>query len=404
MHDSIAPKLKKDKRTLLYYCAVPIRGTRRHRWICLGERSYERALEIVQTTGLDRLLLLHRANALTSEAVQLVTAGQVTTCTEAYYQWLDWFKPTRAKGTTDAYCQELKALFRFAGLGEPPLAALTEQVIRDFVNEAKCKFQTRCKRLAAVRSLMKFASARGLVMGNPSLLVQVNTRDMSVEMLETKHYQPIPDGSYHRLLAAARTVPMKAYWPIHDWIVLSYCTGLRLSDCVDFEWASIKDDHLAIYPLKGRKNGRKRLAVPLSDPLIGQSEMLELIARLKSEVREDARHVWPLAQVEFTCFSHARLHVQTAIRKVFDAAGLPEHSFHSLRTTFARRLEAAGKTLEQIAARMSHSSVETTKIYLGTANGQTRTPAGTDWSWARPAIAGPVSASPSPEPTVGSYG
>lgn len=351
-------KLKKDSRTLLIYVAVPIRGTKRFKWICTGERSYAKAREMVTTVGLDRLLHLHHASALTAESIQLVTAGRPTTCREAFGQWRDWITPMRAERTVRAYVGYLEHFMAGNLTSRASIGDITEDMVRDYINQPDRCYNSLSVRHAALRSLFKFAHARGLVATNPVALVEINTRNMPVDKLEPKHYQPVPEEGYRKLLALTEGQP------VHDWVVLAYCTGLRISDCISLEWASVQADHLVVYPLKGRNFRAKRLAVPLSDPFIARPELLELVARLKAGEREDTRHVWPNDECEFNRFDQGRRGISDRLTKLFRKAGLPGYSFHCLRTAFARRLEAAGESLERIAGRMAHSSTNTTKVYL----------------------------------------
>lgn len=352
-----SPELNKDRRTGFYYVAIPIAGTNRRKWVCTGERGLTAAQNVVEMFGVDRLLHLHNAQCLTAEAVALVTTGKVITCMEVYRLWYKWHIDRRSPGTHNVYCELIMALLRFHGVVDQPIGLLSEDMVREYVNRGETSYAARSLRLVAVRSFLRFASARALIVGNPSELVEVNRREMTVSQLESKPTQPWTDEEYAKILA----LPQDFVW--RDWVILSYCTGLRLVDCVGFEWASLLPNAIIAFPLKTRNSCRQtRLELPLSDPLIGRPELLDLIARLRARERIDDTYVWYYDRMNYAEPTRCRaLNWPFYMKK--RKLGIPK-TFHGLRTTFARRLQAAGKTIEEIAGHMGHSTTATTAGYL----------------------------------------
>lgn len=352
------PPLKKDRATKLYHVQIPIAGTDRHKWVCTGERGLQKARDIVQSVGVDRLLHLEKADALSAEAIALVTSGRVTTCEEIVELWSQWFQPRRSANTHYLYMGYLSLLMNQYQCHKRPISFLTEVHIRDFVNAPGVPAATAEIRLVVVRTLFRFASARAYLVGNPAELVEVNRRSMSIEQLTPKETLPYSDEEWAKVLS----LPADDRW--RDWAILSYCTGLRLIDCIGLEWASFTPDGIVVFPIKTRMANKVRLFLPFADPLVGRRELMDLIGRLLARERDDPLYVWPIARLEYEDPVVAKT-IRNQFARRLQQLKIVGKRFHGLRTTFARRLEAAGKTLEQIAVRMGHTNTDTTKVYLG---------------------------------------
>jgi integrase len=193
-----------------------------------------------------------------------------------------------------------------------------------------------------------------MIVGNPAELVEIDHRSMTIEQKEVRHHPPLTEEEYQLALS-------KLGRPHRDWVVLGYCCGLRLGDAVCLEFDSFTAEHIIVWPSKSKK--AKRLALPLNDPLIARPELLELIADLLGRRGEDALYVWPDDQEQF--LTPQRNHYTKVFGRKFAAIGINDRTFHGLRVSFARRLQAAGKTIYDVAKAMGHDSTSTTAIYIG---------------------------------------
>lgn len=86
--------------------------------------------------------------------------------------------------------------------------------------------------------------------------------------------------------------------------------------------------------------------------------MLERLAKKKL----DEKYVFP-AQCEIDKDVSRRATLSVYYGRMLARIGITGKSFHCLRHSFVSRCHEAGKTLEQIAVWVGHSSEETTKIY-----------------------------------------
>lgn len=340
-----------------YYLRVPVANSNRRKWISTNERDIKSARRAVKISGADRLIQLHNARCLTAETIAMVTLGRNVTSEEIFTLWLEWVQPRLAPSSFVKYEHSIRLFLEHHGANKKPLNCIREEDCNAWINDGVSPRSTREGRLTALRLFFKWTNAKGLIVGNPVALVEINFREMTVEQIEGKHTPPMSEDDYQRIIADPR---IKGFY--HDATILAYCTGLRLCDCAALQWDSFTATEIVVYPLKTVR-GAKRLAIPLSDPLIARPELLEVIARLLAvNPRADPTYVWPETQ-ERVCQEGKSIssYYVWLIRRT----GVQVGTFHGLRAAFSRRLDAAGRTLEQIAKAMGHSSIEQTSVYVG---------------------------------------
>jgi integrase len=205
---------------------------------------------------------------------------------------------------------------------------------------------------------MRFAQAKGVVLGNPAELVTPDHRRMTIAQLEKRLVRPLTEAEYLRVLAQPK---LPQYW--RDWTVLAYCCGYRLTDCVSMQWDSFTPETIIVYPKKSRR--AQRLEISLADTLIVRPELGELIARLAGSDHPDSTYIWPEHCGRFR--GPQRGQFSRCFVRLLAKCGIHGATFHSLRRACAVRLLVAGRSLEQIGQALGHSSVELTKLYTESA-------------------------------------
>lgn len=342
------------------YCfRIPINGSQRHRWVPTGEYSLERAREVVKEAGADRLVMLANAQAMTHDAISVVTQGRRVTGTDVVTGWHRWMLRRVAPSTLTGYTRHVAGLIERFGVQNKPLSCISEDDLHEYVNGDDLGLGSIQNRMKALYHFYLYASAHGYIVGNPFLLVEIERRTMSVERLETRHHEPITEDEYNRI---------RAHWSINqfwrDAAVLGYCCGLRLVDCCLLEWASFTRDELIIH-MKKHRSGGKRLALPLNDPLIARPELQELIERLTARPHWPSKqYVWADEATRYLGPSGYGLSIRFAQLIRCKRIGVNK-SFHGFRSAFARRLRDDGVSIENVARALGHSSIETSKIYTG---------------------------------------
>ena len=228
------------------------------------------------------------------------------------------------------------------------LTAITRNSLERFVNAGGAHKSTRVGRLAAIRSFFKYARAKNFILVNPADITFVRRRELEIDQLETAERFPLSEGEFRRILAVAspfwKAVTSIAYW-----------TGLRFSDCVALEWASVGPDFLTVWT---KKRG-KRVALPLDDPLLGAGELRAVLAGIP---RADPVYCFPAQRAE--CLAGRRSKYPTAFAEMLINLGITNKSFHSTRHAAITRFAIAGKSLEEIGQLVAHADPETTSRYI----------------------------------------
>ena len=319
------------------------------------------AKAIVEASGIKRIELAAKAGALTSEALTAVVAGRKVTVADAILQWMEWMEINREPSTAKNQSTFLNAWVERIDAKRWPISRITEQHIDGYVNdESDATAATRGSRLAAIRSFFLFASARGYLVGNPAALIEVRLRNLSHEQKEPKKRVPITADEYRRIMA----------WPVEELALgqfmrsataIAYWCGLRLGDIASLEWASFTGSELVVWT--GKRDAR--VALPLSDPLIGSGELSLVFIGLMEDRRPDARYVFP-AERKIAMDMDERAKLSVYYGRFLEKVGIEGKSFHCLRHSFATRLKRAGKTLEEIGRVIGHSNTKTTEGYTHT--------------------------------------
>ena len=316
------------------------------------------AMIVVDQAGVANLELAAKANALTAETVTAIVAGRKITAATAAEQWLERLRTNREISTVTNHGYYVAAWLERLGAKAWPVARLTEQHVDSYVNEkSDATAATRGSRLAAIRSFFMFCSARGYIVGNPAALGEVRLRGLTHEQIEPKKRVPITADEYRRIMA----------WPADDMTLgkfmtaataISYWTGLRLTDIANLEWPCFTGTELIVWTGKTDT----RVALPLSNPLIGSGELKMVLLGVAEEARPGARYLFPDAhKIATDLTDRAKLSVYYG--RLLERVGIEGKSFHCLRHAFVTRLKKAGVTIEEIGRVVGHSNTKTTEGY-----------------------------------------
>jgi integrase/recombinase XerC len=343
-------EIRFNERSRFYDVPVPIAGTNRRRWISTGCRSLAEAAGVVADSGVNRLVHLANAKAVTQAAIQIITAGRKVTCTEILGSFTCESAGRWSDVTLAAHRTNIMAFFRWVGCASKPLVEVERKTVLEWVNHGDAAYNTRCVRMSSMRALYRYARARNFVLENMAEDAFIDRRKMSHDELEPARVEPFTEAEFWKIV---NYPDITTFWRYATCI--SYWSGLRFSDCVCLEWDSITVSGLIVWT---RKRG-KRIVLPWTDTVLGVKELEVIFACM---AREDKTYVFPEERAQYVSGKRSRF--PTAYRTLLDKLEIKGKSFHSLRHTAATRLKAAGKTLEDIGQVLGHSSIETTKIYV----------------------------------------
>ena len=267
------------------------------------------------------------------------------------------YLPTAKKKKASWYGDQNRFNCRInAALGDVPLRGLTREMIQAFLNglvKAGLAPATVGQYRALIRRLCNVArqtSQEGI-----PLLEKSPADGLEVPKIFNSRDRFFSYEEADRLIeaAASRRSP-----DLHDAIILSLNTGLRMGELMRLAWADVDLRHeiLTVREADKRKPGGK---VPLNQDVVDVFE-----ARLKRR-KEDAELVFsPL-------WGDKRENLSHAFAKLVDELGLNDGVvdrrlrlvFHSLRHTFASWLALSGIDILKIKELMRHKTLAMTLRY-----------------------------------------
>lgn len=348
-------RLKKDPKSGIYQVQFrDVHGGRHQR--STGEKNLERARQAVDQSRLMQIEMQARAGRLTAESLTAIMAGGKVTCLSALEEWRVWREANTSPNTVRTQYLALRKLLAHLNAEKWPIAKLASfELIDGFINDPddETGVGNRRSRLAAANSLFEFLTAKAYCVGNPAKLVQVRINDLSHEQKESKPRLPITEKEFKQIVANTEGI-----W--RWWTELSYWAGLRLVDCACLEWASLLPDEIVVWTRKGQS----RVALPIDDPLMGGGKLRTTFFGMMEKNRHP-QFVFP-EEREIALDPVRRAKHSVYYGRLLSELGIEGKSFHGLRHAFGNRLDAAGKTIEEIGRALGHApgSKKTTKGYM----------------------------------------
>lgn len=358
MDESIPFKARLRKDKIIGTIEVRIVTPLGVQWLSTGTRDFDEAARICDAAMVQELQMAACSTFLGNNVMARVINGRKNTCQRVLDGWASEMRANMAPTTIYGYEVTLKRMFADLECAGQPVSAIVSSKLVDWVNESRVPFPSRVHRLKSAKSFFKFCSALGLCHGNPAKLIKVQVRDLYLDEIEVKETLPFTQEEY-RLLMNSPEVPQFWRWAV----CLSYWLGLRLKDIACLQWDSIQTNQVVLYP---QKTGR-RLVLQLGDPLIGGDDLLKVIAEmceLKLTMVPQRRRYCFTAKKDIALDIKKRSLLSAEFLRILRDHGIVGKRFHSLRHASAMRLKASGRTLEEIASVLGHSSTEATKVYV----------------------------------------
>lgn len=333
--------------------------------IRLNTHDMKEAELIAARMGLEEVEAAAKAGIITRELIRKITANGEMTLKQAIKEWEEWLENTCESKHGALNMVTYARSFMKDQREYINLADVNEKHIDEWVNKSDgTKRSTRCFRLASIRSLYKFLTAKSYVDANVSLLVKVRSKDLSHGQKETRKKTCFNDDEYARLLlhmslkideladSDAPGAKQKLQW-LRFWYpatIIGRHTGLRVGDIASLEWESIKDDKVTVWTDKRNK----RVEIKVTDAL--REGLLSI------PVNKGVKCFPIQSAIESDPTRRAQLPNQFA--RLLKAAGIPGHWFHELRATRATEMAGDGHSMETIAKELGHTSTTTTKGYI----------------------------------------
>jgi integrase/recombinase XerC len=292
-------------------------------------------------------------------------------------QFLNYLRSVRnaSPHTLRSYENDLSQFIAFLtppGIETPAIAEITHLMIREFVahlHDLSLEKSSIARKLAAIRSLFKFAVREGMVPRNPARLVATPKLPKRIpSVLSAEDLNAFLDG----IVAPPATASRRGKRPgepgesgvlvRRDRAILEllYASGLRVSELTGLNLADMDRKELM---LRVRGKGSKERIIPYG----GKAEQaLQAYGPTRDEIlrRAGSRGDY---QAVFLNHLGTRLTPRSVARIVKKYVRLINVNWdlhpHSLRHAFATHLLADGADLRAIQELLGHSSLSTTQRY-----------------------------------------
>ena len=209
-----------------------------------------------------------------------------------------------------------------------------------------------CRRLSAVRSMYRYALARGLVSHDPAHIVRGPKKSRYLP-------QFVREDDMDRLLDSAEWGSDYISTRARTILILLYETGMRASELTSLDDSSVD---FAQGEIRVTGKGNKQRATPFGDEL--RTQLHEYIRQRDAmwQQRIDTALILNDRGSRMT-YVQLRKEVMTRLSAIVNLA---KRSPHVLRHSFATAMLNNGADLESVQKLLGHSELSTTEIYTHT--------------------------------------
>ena len=206
-----------------------------------------------------------------------------------------------------------------------------------------------CRRLSAVRSMYRYALARGLVSHDPAHIVRGPKKSRYLP-------QFVREDDMDRLLDSAEWGSDYISTRARTILILLYETGMRASELTSLDDSSVD---FAQGEIRVTGKGNKQRAIPFGDEL--RTQLQEYIRQRDAmwQQRIDTALILNDRGSRMT-YVQLRKEVMTRLSAI---GNLAKRSPHVLRHSFATAMLNNGADLESVQKLLGHSELSTTEIY-----------------------------------------
>ena len=281
---------------------------------------------------------------------ELMTGGvkaeksKIPTLKEAWDEYIEMKRNQLSPNTINGYILVAnKWIFSDEKLSKTPITQISTRRLQDIVNKMlDMGMAPRSSKSIkeALRPLFKYYVANGTLKSNPAIFIQIPkfNNEVSIELSDDK-LKELYDLLYN--------YPVEPFRSIFVW--LSH--GRRLNEVLSLEWRDINLEAMT-YTIRYENNKvRKPMTYKLSN---------ELFEALQNIGIKESGFVFPAMKNKSQKMDNSTLRKHW--QKVLDKLGL-HIRIHDLRHLIGGVLVSEGKTLEQIASILGHTSTSVTKRY-----------------------------------------
>lgn len=334
-----------------------LKSGRGRKTIKLHVTDKTQAERLVKELDIARVERMSVAGTISRDLVRQMTRGEGVSVALAIERWSAWLRSTSESGNTaDNMTTYALAWMRESRSSKMNIDAIVEDDIDRWVNQSDgCKANTRRFRLAVMRSLFTFCSAKSYREDDPSKLIRVKMKDLSHEQKEVRSKRIFTDEEFAKLDSYIRNNLPRiwdrqrcAFWlsAIH----IGRHSALRLGDIASLQYASI-GERFVVHTDKRNTRVEQEITPELR-------VALNLIPK-----RINSDWCFP-RQAVIDRTPRYRSSLSVDFGRILKKAGVHNHTFHELRSSKITELVNQGKTVEFAARFAGHSDTRTTETYI----------------------------------------
>ncbi len=307
---------------------------------------------------------------------------------DVFDSWKQWTEVDKAPRTAHDYIKLIERYIRECNIED--MNDVTPKMISEYINKPNKRMGKSIRNLllVAIKAFHKFAFTLNHSNQDPACIVKVKNDNLThkqkegrtvaaftpqeynilvlsldKELMNIRKEKKLAPGKYKdtSILRAMRRI--KNLRHAERWnrffkaaVMLSYETGLRLSDICQLEWDCITDTELVVHTDKRDK----RVAIPRWKEV---DEALDAIP--VNPYKKRTRYCFP-EEREIIRAHNRRSVISGQFKNLLERNGLNREglSFHSLRHSCLTRWKSEGIDLEHIQKLAGHASAKTTEGYL----------------------------------------
>ena len=265
------------------------------------------------------------------------------------------------------YVGNYQRYFRDTELASMKLKDVKAKMIQEFYNTSNLKFSN----LQAIdKLLLHFYNYCELneICPNVARPLKVPKKDKAEKLHGIHEIEVWDDDDLKKVIDALKGTTMRFL------VVLAVNSGLRISELLALTYDDIDGNKLTVNKQITEVTYNGKSGVRLSDTKTACSNRVlflsdevmrefEVHRRIHKEEMKKNHYITNLIFSTSTGHYYFKRGVTRSLTRLYKRIGVPKHTFHSFRHTFASNLSRAGVPIEQTSKLMGHSSVNITSQY-----------------------------------------
>lgn len=337
--------LKKDKRTGVYHAHIKDQAGKR-RSVTTKQKDRAKAKEVAEAAKIEELEKVASVTRLTGEVITRIVEGKKVSMKEAYNRWVAFLKDDHDEHTVYTLSNRIKVWLDRQHLWDRKVHEVTAADVDTYINKTVTTMNMSSLQatLSHIRQFLDYCHKVGWTTTNVAKTLGVRMDRLTHDQKERRPINVFTADEVRKILANT-----EGFWKAA--VALAYYCGLRISDICQLEWRSTgTPGRLIVWTDKADV----RLNVPLPTAVLNILSEMPVVS---------SRYMFP-DEREINLSPTRRALLSVNFKNLLTRLGIEGKTFHGLRHTYAKKLELAGFTEQQIAEAMAHRDLDSQKTYL----------------------------------------